>query len=63
MTDDETATNACLISLVLGLIMGGLIVGQWVGQQWRREAVGKGFAEYNQATGDWQWKTNCLERK
>ena len=23
---------------------------------WKTEAVEKGFAEYNQTTGDWQWK-------
>ena len=40
----------------IGLIITLFIVFGPYRVSWETEAVEKGFAEYNQTTGDWQWK-------
>lgn len=42
----------CVIALVIGVIWGD---GR-TEARWQKEVIEKGFAEYNQTTGEWQWK-------
>lgn len=46
--------------LLLGFSVGvalSVLAGSTYG---KREISDRGFAEYNQRTGDWQWKTNLV---
>lgn len=54
---EEKATVAIVLvaCLVFGFI--GLVVAEDVTRKnWQAECVKRGFAEYNQKTGEWQWK-------
>lgn len=49
---------------VWALIFGvsGMVVGAWIGATaMRQNAINRGFAEYNQRSGEWQWKTNIVK--
>lgn len=48
------AAGAVLVFLVMLLSMFAL---NGETQAIKREAIQKGFAEYNSRTGDWQWKS------
>lgn len=40
----------------LGGIGIGTTIGGCINEGLKQEAIKRGFAEYNQATGQWQWK-------
>lgn len=42
--------TAIVLSFLMGVLIDNMI--------FKNEAIQKGYAEYNQTTGDWQWKTN-----
>ncbi len=50
------------ITMVILLLVGmGFLLGFGIGnalneRRMEKEAIEKGYAEYNQQTGDWQWK-------
>jgi len=44
--------------LIIGIVLGGIICFFTLKVQLQREAVEKGFAEYNSKTAEWQWKEN-----
>jgi len=46
-----------LIGLALGALLATLISLGVIKDIWRRDAVKRGFAEYNSQTGAWQWRT------
>lgn len=56
--------------LVLGAICGfflstliWFIINRTILENWETAAIRKGHAEYNQATGEWQWKEIQAEKK
>jgi len=44
------------VGVIVGLVAGVVLCGVVVSCSFRTQAIEKGFAEYNQTTGDWQWK-------
>lgn len=53
MRDFLEVTLAITIGAILGLILG---FSANDGTQLRKDAIQRGFAEYNQTNGQWQWK-------
>lgn len=55
----EDFNIGCYIGFIVGVILLGLI---WMISDFvhvndiRKQAIEKGFAEYNQQNGKWQWK-------
>lgn len=48
-----------VVGLVVGFMLGALVViAIWClsGAEWRKDAITRGYGEYNSATGKWQWK-------
>lgn len=42
---------------IVGLLIGALFVGGCAnGSRYQREAIGKGYAEYDAKSGAWRWK-------
>ena len=58
MTDDNRAVLAVImvIIIIFAFLAGGMVGSGSKGLEFQKEAVQKGFAEYNQVTGEWQWK-------
>ena len=56
---EETAAFGT--GMAVGLACGIAIASMWSTSCWKEDAIDRGFAEYNQTTGQWQWKTNCVE--
>lgn len=57
MRDDNFIVFITCISVVLGMLLGFLTTNS----HYQTEAIEKGFAEYNQVTGEWQWKEPTKE--
>jgi hypothetical protein len=54
--DKTTCVVTCIFMVLIGFAIGGTL-GHLSGMQVKeRQAIKKGFAEYNQQTGEWQWK-------
>lgn len=57
MTRD--AFNA-VVGMFAGIVIGAVIAGSFVSGKdtayWTYNTIKRGFAEYNQTTGKWQWK-------
>jgi hypothetical protein len=49
-------TNDLIISTIVGIITGVLLAYCFTEDHWEKEMVNRGFAEYNQTNGQWQWK-------
>lgn len=50
------------VLLVIFMMLGAAGLGASCSDSdWKRESIEKGFAEYNQVTGEWQWKPNLLK--
>jgi len=56
MNEEKVVIAIVLVScLVFGFI--GWVVGEDMTRKtWQAECVKRNFAEYNQKTGEWQWK-------
>lgn len=56
----EDFVGATTAGFLLGFIVACITVGVFATQieksEWRRETINRGFAEYNNLTGEWQWK-------
>ena len=52
---DAIAMEVITIAIAVWLMCG---VYTQVSKSWQKDAIEKGFAEYNQTTGVWQWKEN-----
>jgi hypothetical protein len=47
---------------ILGFFIGIVCVGTVISTNWEREAIEKGYAQYNSVQGNWEWKENiCPE--
>lgn len=44
------------LGVVLGLLLGLSIAFYLSDVTWKGMAVERGYAQYNQTTGDWEWK-------
>lgn len=54
--DKTTCVISCIFMALIGFVIGG-ITGQLTGMGVReKQAIERGFAEYHQSTGEWQWK-------
>lgn len=51
-----TIAAAWWLGLSAGYLLGALFNILWSERSWRREAVRRGFAEYDSITGKWKWK-------
>jgi len=49
---DETGCGLFLLGILIGIAIGGTLMIS----KFEKESVKLGHAEYNQSTGDWQWK-------
>lgn len=53
--------------IIVGAILSGMIIGFMVNgvtnSVWRADAVRNNVGEYNQKSGEFQWKTNNLYEK
>lgn len=48
--------NDCPIWLLALMMLASAFLGMAVvGSCYQKEAIAKGYAEYNRKTGDWQW--------
>lgn len=57
MSEDALKGLFLVIVIVVFSAMAGVFVGNVMTvNYYREEALNRGFAEYNSATGDWQWK-------
>jgi hypothetical protein len=45
-----------IFGFIAGIILGFLLGGVLSQYGWEKQAVEKGFAEYNTKTAKWQWK-------
>ena len=52
MREMALATGVAISLIAFGAMLGNTATNDW----WRKEAVSKGFAEYNQQIGAWQLK-------
>lgn len=50
-----------LFGLVPGMIIFITIGASLSDNNWEKECVNRGVAEYNQITGEWQWKIQPLD--
>ena len=55
-TGDIVGIFLCGVAVAIVLIMITLPNPKKFKDVWQAEAIEKGHAEYNQQTGDWQWK-------
>jgi hypothetical protein len=56
MIDKPTLVVSCIFMVLIGFVIG-MTIGHLSGMQVKeKQAVEKGFAEYHQTTGEWQWK-------
>lgn len=47
------------LGCAVGVVVGVLFFVPCADSMWRTEAVKRGYAEYSQTTGEWQWKTQA----
>jgi hypothetical protein len=52
-TSDTVSLVVCAILVVIWVALGVATVSD---KAWKKDAVQRGFAEYSQTTGNWQWK-------
>ena len=50
--DGEGLLAVAIMVFLVGVAFGALINNS----SWKDDSVKQGFAEYNNTTGDWQWK-------
>ena len=48
-----------VVVVVVILLVCGQILSNHI-DNLKKEAVQRGFADYNQTTGNWEWKTNVV---
>jgi len=53
MHDDKPGCLAAFVVFVF--LCGALICGVAVSNSWKAEAVKRGYAEYSNTSGEWQW--------
>ena len=63
MSDDYVCGTITLLLIVVLLILGMAIGNMFTDVAWEKEAIKKGYAEYNQTTGAWQWKEIKSEKQ
>jgi len=50
-------------AFVMVMFVSGLAIGsRATSNVWREEAINRGVAEYNQSSGEWQWKPEFKEK-
>ena len=49
-----------ILLLMIGIALGSVLGGKLRDSHWQRKMVERGYAEYNQSTAEWQWKTNLV---
>jgi hypothetical protein len=55
VSDSEAFFGGMVVAVVIGVLVW-VITGTEVDKKWQAETVKRGFAEYNQTNGNWQWK-------
>lgn len=53
--DRSSSVGLCCMMIAFGFMIGACEEGNDVNIL-KKQAIEKGFAEYNQTTGKWQWK-------
>ena len=48
------------ILVIVGILFGALLATKVETRMWNNMMVKRGYAEYNQTNGKWQWKTNLV---
>lgn len=56
MSEERAIVCLVLLSSVLFAFVGFAIGDDLSHKHWQAECVKRDFAEYNQKTGEWQWK-------
>jgi hypothetical protein len=56
MIDKPSLWAGIYIGLVIGMILSAFITGYTSYSIWEKKCIDKGYAEYNQTNGQWQWK-------
>lgn len=59
----EDEAKCWFFGIIIGLLIGCLLGACAIGNDFRREAVEKGFAEYESKSGKWQWVERQPARK
>lgn len=66
MADDKVHFPSLIFGVLLGGFLSGILffpVGESSGRtEVHQEAVRKGFAHYNELSGNWEWKQSPPER-
>lgn len=53
---DEKPMGYFVIGFLVGLFISTFISCIYVDSEYRQAAIKRGFAEYNNVTGEWNWK-------
>lgn len=48
-------TVVALVLMSISMFLGALFANTLTNDSWQREAIEKGFAQYNAKTGAWEW--------
>lgn len=60
MIMDDDSSHAFVVGCLLGIMVAFSVTFFLNQEAWRTDAIERGFAEYNQTTGELQWKTNVV---
>ena len=52
----STVCSAFFTGALIGFLFGFYIAASFSDTMWKDIAVDRGYAQYNQTTGDWEWK-------
>lgn len=44
------------MGIFIGFILGLIVLVIPENYQWKNDAINRGFARYNEKTGNWEWK-------
>ena len=60
MTSDDECKAFFFFGFTLALVTTSWFLLWFTDRTWHRNTIERGFAEYDQATGAWQWKSNMV---
>jgi hypothetical protein len=52
----DDSFNGFLVGILIGMVIMAIATYNIMNNHWEGETVKKGYAEYNQTNGNWQWK-------